>query len=394
MIKRITIVTPYFAPAWSYGGPPKVLYTIARELVRNRINVNVITTDALDEKRNTTLHEKLNGIEVYRFPTISNTLAYRYKIFFVPGLSMKAINILKSTEAVLFSDLRSMLNWQLYKIVKTFNIPYGIFPFGQIPYDKSGKSVIKRIFDQVWVKDFISHASWRFAQTAHEQTIYGKYFDIASNKTHLLYLPVPSEIDRVTERETEQFREKWNLKKRDKVILFVGRLHVLKGVDILIKSVLPLIQKDRSIKLVIVGRDDGELGRLTSSIPENYRKNIIFTLGLYGKDVACAYQIADCFAITPRYYEETSMAALQALSYGVPVITTYESEIPHLDDYEAGETVKNTIPAISRTLENILRMSTLKRDRMGRNAVQLVCDKFAVEKVTRQLINYLFEKHF
>ena len=40
MIKKITIVTPYFAPAWSYGGPPRVLYTLARELVRNRININ------------------------------------------------------------------------------------------------------------------------------------------------------------------------------------------------------------------------------------------------------------------------------------------------------------------------------------------------------------------
>ena len=390
MIKKITIVTPYFAPAWSYGGPPRVLYTLARELVRNKIKINVITTDALDEKRNRTFVENLDGIQVNRFPMISNTLAYRYKIFYVHNLSVKVLEILKPTDAVLFSDLRTLLNWQIYKIVQKFRIPYGIFPFGQIPYDKSGKSIIKRLFDQLWVKDFVSHASWRFAQTAHEQAMYGRYFDIDFDKTQLLYLPAPSEVYRVTERETEQFRKKWNIKKHDKVILFVGRLHVLKGVDILIKSVLPLIQEDRSVKLLIVGRDDGVLERLTLNIPKDCRGNVIFTRGLYGRDVACAYQAADCFAITPRFYEETSMAALTALSHSVPVVTTVESEVPFLDKYNAGITVSNSIIDIQKSLIKILSLSQIQRDRMGRNAVQLVNDKFRADKIAQRLIKIIY----
>ncbi|MEM4270770.1 MAG: hypothetical protein QXO70_01595, partial [Candidatus Pacearchaeota archaeon] len=166
-VKNIIFVTPYFAPAWSYGGPPKVLYILARELRRKGKEVKVITTDALDAKRNNCLREDFEGVQVFRFKTVSNTLAYKFKIFIVPNFLERVKKILEEGEIILFSEIRSIINWQIYPYLVKRKIPYGIFAFGTIPYGCGLKAFIKKIFDKWWVKDFVKRASFYFAQTEH-----------------------------------------------------------------------------------------------------------------------------------------------------------------------------------------------------------------------------------
>ena len=52
---------------------------------------------------------------------------------------------------------------------------------------------------------------------------------------------------------------------------------------------------------------------------------------LYGSDRFTAYGDADVFCLTPRHWEETSVAALEAAACGTPVVVTEQSEIPGLD---------------------------------------------------------------
>lgn len=389
MKRHIVIVTPYFAPAWAYGGPPVVLSLLAKELTKKGINVSIITTDALNENRNKKGNEVINGIHVYRFSTISNTLAFRQKIFYVPNLLMKVMLIIGHADCVLFSDLRTLLNWQLSHYVLKKSIPYGIFSFGQIPYDSGWKSGVKKIFDALWVKDFVHQASWRFAQTAHEQKMYEIQYGIPKEKTHLLYLPVEKKLKSASKKDLNLIRKQFKMEKIDKVILFVGRLHCLKGIDILIESVIPLLNEDRAIKLLIVGRDDGDEARLRSLIPTDYGSKIIFTGPLYGHEMESIYKIASCFAITPRFYEETPTAALEALSHGVPVVATYEAEIPHLEEYKAGFMVENKKEKITQAIARILMRQEKNQYSEREQATELIKNIYLPSKIAKQLISYL-----
>ena len=77
---KILQVTPYFAPAWAYGGPPRVMADYARGLVSLGHEVTVFTTDVLDESsRASPAVEDLDGAHVRRFRNISNDLAWRTK---------------------------------------------------------------------------------------------------------------------------------------------------------------------------------------------------------------------------------------------------------------------------------------------------------------------------
>ncbi|HET9509357.1 MAG TPA: glycosyltransferase, partial [Gaiellaceae bacterium] len=68
---RILQVTPYFAPAWAYGGPPRVMFDYAVGLAARGHQVDVLTTDVLDaEHRATPAAEVMDGVRVRRLPNV------------------------------------------------------------------------------------------------------------------------------------------------------------------------------------------------------------------------------------------------------------------------------------------------------------------------------------
>lgn len=389
MLKEITFVTQYFAPAWGYGGPPKVLYTLAKELIKRGIKINVVTTDVLDEGRNKILYEVLDKIEIFRFRTLSNYAAYKTKLIYAPGILHQSKRIIERSDLVLFSDIRAIINWQIYPYVLKQKIPYGIFAFGEIPHGEGFKAQVKKTFDKLWVKNFVKEASFRFSQTIHEQKMFFDYFGIPLSSTQLLPLPVETKQIKVNKKLLEYNKRKWGIDDHDQVILYVGRLHLLKGIDLLISAVIPLLQGNPYLKLLIVGRDDGEASKLRNLFVTQMKKQIIFTGPLYEKDVVCVYNIASCFVITPRFYEETSLATLEALSFGVPVIVTQQAEIPYLEEYKAGYVIDNNSEMIQKAIMELLRRIIKDEVRIKANSRKLISDKFSGIIVTRNLLSII-----
>lgn len=394
MIVNITFVTQYFAPAWSYGGPPRVLFTLARQLINKGKNIKVITTDVLDENRNTIHNESLEGVEIIRFKTISNYLAYKMKLIIVPRLWEKSKEIIRQSDFLFFSDIRAIINWQLYSSVYNLNVPYGIFAFGEIPYGEGIKAQVKKITDFFWVKDFVKKAAFRFAQTLHEQEMFTEYFGIPIKDTQLLPLPVNINQQKLDTELFGKYKKKWGIQNNDQVILFVGRLHYLKGIDLLISAVMPLLKESPHLKLLIVGRDDGEESKLRNLVGSKEGKQIIITGALYEKDVICAYNIASCFVITPRFYEESSLASLEALSYGVPVIASKQADIPYLEDYQAGYVVDNDSDSIKRAVKRILEKVKKDKAQIKINSQKLISDSFSASMVAKKLLSVIDENSY
>ena len=381
MTKRLVFITQYFAPAWSYGGPPVVFYRLTRELRKLGYDIDVITTDALDRNRLKIKYEKINGVKVHRFSTISNYFAYNFKLFCLPFIKSRVSRLLVDADYVFFSDVRAVMNWQLYPLVKSLGIPYGIFTFGQIPYDSGMKGQIKRVFDKLWVSDFVQSAKFRFCQTEHEREMYGQ-FSITKENTQLLLLPVDSHSGKETGNK-KNFRKRFGISETDFLLLYVGRLNKLKGIDAIIRSVRELRNK-HNITLLIVGRDDGCEGQLRQEAGIEAGKCIIFAGPLYEDAVYEAYRNADCFIVTPRFFEETSTAALEALSSGTPVITSEQSQIPYLEEYKAGIVVKD----ISR-LDTVILTMMLQRDKYKKGTIKLIRDKYDSSKIAERFISFL-----
>ena len=62
------------------------------------------------------------------------------------------------------------------------------------------------------------------------------------------------------------FKKKFGIKEKEKIVLYLGRIHKIKGIDILVKAFANVIKKLDSVRLVVVGPDDGYLSELQALI--------------------------------------------------------------------------------------------------------------------------------
>jgi D-inositol-3-phosphate glycosyltransferase len=124
----------------------------------------------------------------------------------------------------------------------------------------------------------------------------------------------------------------------EKILLFVGRIDPLKGIDKLIKTV-PLLKNYGNLKLVVVGGDENsraELEGLQKLAGElNIREAVDFR-GLVKQEQLPYYYSAADVCIVPSYYESFGMVPLEALACGTPVVATDVGDLKHI--IKSGET--------------------------------------------------------
>ena len=109
-----------------------------------------------------------------------------------------------------------------------------------------------------------------------------------------------------------------------KVILFVGRVEPLKGIDRLLEAISHL-KKQPGLKLVIIGGDDSsqfELAKLRALSRDLGIKNSVSFLGsVPQKRLPLFYSAAD-ICVVPSYYETFCLVILESLACGTPVVAT------------------------------------------------------------------------
>ncbi len=118
----------------------------------------------------------------------------------------------------------------------------------------------------------------------------------------------------------------------NRVVLFVGRIEPLKGVDTLIRamSCLRVCEKDKPADLVIIGGEPEaapeamsvEMTRLQQMCKDLYLDHMVVFLGKRGQDTLPYYYSAAEVLVMPSHYESFGMVALEAMACGIPVIAS------------------------------------------------------------------------
>ena len=233
----------------------------------------------------------------------------------------------------------------------------------------------------------LKNAAALLVQTPHEGETCSRY----TSEDKIITIPLPVDTALFQDLPPRgRFRQKYGLRDTDKVILFLGRIHQYKGVQLFVEASAGLLNKHNgNYRLVVAGSDEGYKEPLTQRIKElGIEAKVIFTGSIFGRDKLEAYLDADVFVTTPLTYEETSLAALEACACGTPVIVTERNAIPGLSEYEAGFQIHYDKEELENALLKILDNANL-REKMGQNAKRLIEQEYALEKVAGRLESVL-----
>jgi D-inositol-3-phosphate glycosyltransferase len=200
------------------------------------------------------------------------------------------------------------------------------------------------------------------------------------------FYPIPAD-------EAKQYL---GLKPENRMVLFVGRIEPLKGVDTLIQamSCLELQQVHRPVHLAIIGGEPNvlaedmteEMTRLQKLCDELCMGGMVVFLGKRGQDTLPYYYSAAEVVVMPSLYESFGMVALEAMACGTPVIASEVGGLGYLVQNDVtGFTVPDSDPdALCDKLSMLLGDANL-RETMGQRAAEYSLD-YAWEKIAARIV--------
>ena len=376
---NILHVVPSFAPCFSAGGVVNASYQIARKQVENGHNVSVYTTDSCKErlKFEKNYDVDVDGIKVFYFKNISNHVKNKLTI----DTPISSINYLRKTitnfDIIHIHEHRHSLAIATHRYAKKNNIPYVLQAHGSVlPFFQKEK--LKEIFDKIWGFDILYDASKVFALTEVERQQYLK-MGVANSKIEIV--PLGINLD---EYETlppkGKFRIKHKIEEDEKLILFLGRIHEIKGLDLLIKSFKKVSQEN--VKLAIVGGDYGFLNEIKSLIKKsNIEDKVIFPGVLTGENKKEALVDCDIF-VMPSRYESFTTSGLEAMACYKPLILTKNNHIHDWVDNNVGLTCEFDESQLADCFKKLLHDEKLcyKFGNAGRNLIENKYDWNRIEK--------------
>ncbi|MEM2240472.1 MAG: glycosyltransferase family 4 protein [Candidatus Bathyarchaeia archaeon] len=373
---KILQVVQFFSP--EHGGSSTVPYYLSKELSKRGYEVTIFTSDY---KLSQEWVESLHKVKVCPFRVwLSWT-----KFYITPSMIKNAKEEVKDFNLIHMHNYRSFQNLVIYHYAKKYSVPYVLQAHGSTPRTGSWKK-LKIIYDIFFGYKLLKNAAKVVALNQFEAEQYRR-MGVSEDKVAI----IPNGIDLSEYRNLPPkglFKNKYNIPGEKKIILYLGRIHKTKGIDLLIKAYAYLTKEIgcKDTILVMVGPDDGYLNEaknLTKTL--NVEGSVTFTGPLYGRDKLEAYVDAE-FYVLPSRYEAFGMTVLEAYASAKPVIA---SDVGGLKDLVLnGETGLLFETGNFRQLaENMLHLLNNEEEtlEMGLNGRAFVEKNFSIEKVVDRL---------
>jgi glycosyltransferase involved in cell wall biosynthesis len=379
---RILKITGGYPPAEKQGGTAVVGHALCRALSNLGQQVKVLTTNINGDGFLPWENQwrKLDGIDV--FYAKANKKVFPY---YSPTMIDEFLKLLPDTDVVLIASVWTWYGPQIGKICCKSKIPYVIYPHGcrARARMKIQGWLKKTIWWHVFDRRFYNNADMIVAITKEEK----EELRSIGVKAPIKVIPNGIEKSPKVNNSREHLNSRYNIKKESDIILFLGRIEPIKGVDIAIKAMREVAEQFPNSILVVAGPEKDGLQAKMEQLSDQLglSEKIIFTGSVKGDDKWALLQEA-AVLVLPSVTEVLAMSVLEALECSVPVVLTQKYTWPEIIKANAGIITERTPRAVADALKRILSDSDLKID-MGRRGKMLVEQKFRWPKVAQRTID-------
>ena len=158
-------------------------------------------------------------------------------------------------------------------------------------------------------------------------------YDVSDDKINLIYNGLKDKNHLFTENGREILKAQYYFSASEKIILFVGRLNPIKGIDLIIRAFQVVLNQYPNCRLVVIG--DGDFSFCFNACGANWSK-ITFTGRLNEEQVYDFYRIADV-GVMPSMHEQCSYVAIEMMMFGLPMIVSTTTGLREMvNDKESG----------------------------------------------------------
>jgi glycosyltransferase involved in cell wall biosynthesis len=361
-----------------HGGPVTVVRGLAQALAKKGIDVSLF---APSKKAKCTHTSDYKGVTARVFPT---SFFSKFWPCYSPTLKKALKNELSNFDIIHVHEIWHYPNFACYQVTKATRKPYLVAVHGALePSCLNHKAFKKKIYSKLIQREILENAAALHAITEEEVKSIAEFVD---NKN--IYC-VPNGLN-VEDFENLPGRSRleslYPQIKGKRVILFLGRIHPKKGLDLLAQAFGRVAGEQGNVCLLIAGpNNDGYRTQVEKILAaEGVSDKVIFTGMLTGSERLAALSGADIFAL-PSHSEGFSMSILEAMACGLPVIITKDCHFQEVEQMQAGKVIDGNLADLSEALIQLLADRPLCM-KMGSAGKKLVKDKYTWDKAADKMI--------
>ena len=369
--KALSVLHVVPSLALEHGGPAVAVPALTSALAREGLHCEIFTTDQKGVATGSPIPS--STVPVHRFDV--GFLAR----FWLGYSSQLAKALWKQMQDGAFDLVHIHEAWHYpgfvaFRAARKHDVPYVLSPHGEFDEFCLGQKAFKKKMYMGMVQDqFLNAADALHALTVSEMAS----LSALGYKTPVFVAPVgidPCPFEHLS--DISGFLAAYPELSGKFVILFMGRLHSKKGLDVLARSYARIASKYRNTVLLVAGPDEGGTQKKMEAILKTSpaSSSTVFTGLLTGRNKLAALRCADLFVL-PSYSEGFSTAILEALAAGLPVVISKQSNFPEVSEHNAGFVVEPNDVAVTEAISTLLSDEQL-RARMGCNGRDLVREKY------------------
>ena len=264
---------------------------------------------------------------------------------------------------------------------RTRSLPYLLSAHGMLErWALANKRLKKILYSAAFERANVEGAACLHALTRAEADDYRRY----GSKRPIAVIPngvrVPESIS------SELFLSHHHALRGKRIVLFLGRIHFKKGLDLLIQAWQKIILRWPDAHLVLAGPDfEGTRARIAAMIEQaGLEQHVLFTGMLRDELKWSALAAAECFVL-PSYSEGLSVSALEAMGLGLPVIVTENCNLPEVAELEAGWVIPAAVAPLERALAELLGNTPATNRAIGAQGRSFVRRHYTWSHVARQM---------
>jgi glycosyltransferase involved in cell wall biosynthesis len=300
------------------GGLENVVKALAEGMVKLGHEVHIVASRYGAEGR--PREEVVNGVHVHRvrsvrlgYPDLTYPLEY-------------PIDLLKSADVVHGHSQNSLFTVKIIEKAKELGVKTMVH-FMAVDALSDHPNALVRLLGPLYgrwtVLRAIRSSDVRLVKSLRDKEMLKSRYGIDA-----IYVPdgVDEELLNMPNK-AEEFKAKYGI--NDPFVVYIGRLHRLKGIDVLIKAISIATREEPTLTAVIVGPGDQrpyrELARL------GVGRNVVFT-GFVSEEVKISALDASTALVLPsisNYVEAFSLAITEAWARGKPVVASAVGEVPY-----------------------------------------------------------------
>lgn len=272
-------------------------------------------------------------------------------------------------------------------VLPFFSPKKSVVTLHDLAFEKNAKlySFFQRIYLQWSTRRALKKAAHILVPSAAVEQDLQKFFPLQTKaKIHVIHHGLP-ELPKTLEQDQTALREKFGIKKTQKIFFFLGRLEPKKNILGLLKA-WSLFQKEHDGVLVLGGSPKVKNEAIQKALQDpTFMKQVILTGYLSEKDLGAFLSMAQAF-VFPSFEEGFGLPLLQSFAHNCPVIC---SKIPSLEEvggdacfYIDPEKAEDLAHAMAQILENNVRDHFVKK---GQEQVKGFSWEKAAQKVCKIL---------